>query len=118
MTRKEYLQEIGKCKMNIVRVNEVEKAYGKELPEVIKRMVSYSEDSVFFDDDWRALSFSEIMEAEQDLHVDFARLEIIPIADCGENDFVVYHFAEKIWSKFNIVDETIFKKKSSLEELF
>ena len=42
--------------------------------------------------------------------------EKIPLIDCGENDFIVYHFVDKIWSKFNIIDETVFKK-NSLKEL-
>ena len=118
MTRKEYLQEINECKINIYQVEKIEKIYGKGLPDIVKQMVSYSEDSIFFDDGWRTLALSEIEDAEQDLHVEFVRQEIIPVVDCGENDFIVYHFVEKIWSKFNIIDETIFKKKCSLEELF
>ena len=54
---------------------------------------------------------------KNDLHVSFRDKEIIPLIDCGENDFIVYHFMDKIWSKFNIIDETVFKKKNSLEEL-
>lgn len=118
MTRKEYLQEISKCKINSDKVGEVERIYGKELPDVIKQMISYSDNSIFFDDGWRTLAFSEIKDAEQDLHVEFVKLGIIPVADCGENDFIVYHFVDVIWSKFNIIDECTFKKKSSLKELF
>ena len=37
--------------------------------------------------------------------------------DCGENDFIVYHFKENYWSKFNIIDEVEFGKKETLREV-
>lgn len=117
MTREEYLQVIGKCKINNSKVNEIENIYGKEIPDIIQRMISYSDDSIFFDDDWRTLSFSEIAEADSDLHTAFIEKGFIPIVDCGENDFIIYHFADGIWSKYNIIEECIFKKKHLLEEL-
>ena len=79
--------------------------------------ISGSNKTVFLDDNIRILSFDEIINAEKELHVDFKSNQIIPLVDCGENDFIVYHFFDKIWSKFNIVDETVFKKKNSLQEL-
>lgn len=118
MTRKEYLYEIGKCKLSNNKVNIVEKKYGKEIPDIIKQVISYADDSIFFDDGWRVLALSEIIGAEQDLHVEFVSLGIIPIADCSENDFIVYHLRDRVWSKFNITDEIAFKKKATLEELF
>ena len=42
---------------------------------------------------------------------------MIPLADCGENDFIVYHFTDGSWSKFNIIDETEFKKRNALDEI-
>lgn len=50
------------------------------------------------------------------MHIAFKDKGIIPLVDCGENDFIVYHFKAKIWSKFNIIDETVFQKKR-FEEL-
>ena len=118
MTIKDYLAEVIKCEVIDAKVAEIKKVYNKELPDIIKQIVSYSEESVFFDNEWRTLSFSEIVEAEKDLHVDFVKLGIIPVIDCGENDFIVYHFDDGVWSKFNIIDECSFKKKEELSGLF
>ena len=74
-------------------------------------------ESVFLDGGVRILSFDEIVAAKKDLHIEFKAKGMIPIVDCGENDFIVYHFNDNIWSKFNIVDESVFKKKKSIEEL-
>ena len=65
----------------------------------------------------RILSYKEILNAEYDLHVDFKTKQMIPLADCGDNDFVVYHFDTHEWSKFNIIDEVTFKKRKTLAEV-
>ena len=89
-----------------------------ELPVKVKcLMFEYSETSIFFDDGYRTLSVAEILEAEHDLHVDFISQHMIPVIDCGENDFVVYLFCDKVWSKFNIVDECFFKRRTSMRDL-
>ena len=63
------------------------------------------------------LSYAEIVDAEKQLHVAFKDKGMIPLIDCGENDFIVYHFEKEIWSKFNIVDETVFAKRNSVEDI-
>ena len=118
MNRVDYIKELDKFKIDLKKVEIVEKKYTASLSEVVKKIISNSEESVFFDDDYRILSFDEIVDAENDLHVDFAEKGIIPIADCGENDFIVCHFNDDFWSKFNIIDETVFKKKNTFEEVF
>ena len=110
MTKKEYLEQLSKKEIESKKVAKVQEIYGMEFPEIVNKIISNSNESIFFDDDCRMLSFDEIVDAEKDLHVDFKGKGIIPLVDCGENDFVVYHFKDGIWSKFNIIDKTIFKK--------
>lgn len=117
MTRKEYLNKLEKVSINVEIVNCVEAVYGHTLPTVIKQMLSFSKESVFFDDEFRTLSLSEILDAQADLHVDFKALGLIPVIDCGENDFIVYYFNDDSWSKYNIIDELSFKKRALLKDL-
>lgn len=117
MTKKDFLSEIATCNVDQERVSKIEKVYNNTLPGTVKLLISFSEESVFFDDGCRTLSFSEIVDAEKDLHVNFVKLGILPLFDCNENDFIVYHFDEKNWSKYNIVDECSFKEKDTLDEL-
>lgn len=117
MTKKEYLENIFNATIDNSKVDKIESVYGKNLPDLLKKIISNCEEAVFFDDNVRVLSYMEIIDAESDLHVQFSTKGLIPIVDCGENDFIVYHINDNIWSKFNIVDETVFKKKESLEDL-
>ena len=63
------------------------------------------------------LTYKEILNAEHDLHVDFKSNRIIPVADCGDNDFAVYYLDKCKWSRFNIIDETAFKERTTLEDV-
>lgn len=117
MTREEYVKSLKGLKIEPSKVEKIEKKYGTSLSDIVKKIISNSDETVFFDDAYRILSISEIEDAENDLHINFKQKGIIPIADCGENDFIVYHFNDDFWSKFNIIDETVFKKKNSLEDL-
>ena len=118
MTRKEYLTKLENVSINDDVVRCVETVYGHALSKVVKQMLSFSKESVFFDDEFRTLSLAEVLDAQADLHVDFKALGLVPVVDCGENDFIVYHAGDGSWSKYNIVDETIFKKKPQLKDLF
>ena len=117
MTGKEYLSSLTGVETDEKKNEKLVDLYADNLPEIILKIVANGKEPVFLDNDSRVLSFDEIVDAENDLHIAFREKGIIPIVDCGENDFVVYHFIDKIWSKFNIIDETVFKKKESLEEI-
>jgi len=117
MTKKEYMQEISNIAIKSKKVDKLHFLYSFALPNVIERIVSFSKNSVFFDDNTRVLSFDEIITAQRDLQIDFADRGLIPLFDCGDNDFIVYNFKECFWAMFNIVDETVFKKRNSIEEV-
>ena len=117
MTKADYLTKVADTKINATKVDEINKIYGAGLPDELKRIISVAEESIFLDSDYRILSVDEIKNASKELHVDFKGSGLIPLVDCGENDFIVYNFKTKTWSKFNIIDEAIFKKSDSFESL-
>lgn len=117
MTKIEYLNQIDKQIVDEKKVEKVQTRYGTKLPEIVQKIISGCGDSLFLEDGNRILSFEEIVDAENDLHVDFKGKGIIPLVDCKENDFIVYHFRIDEWSKFNIVEEIVFRKRSKVEDL-
>lgn len=117
MNCKEYIQSIEKSPISTLKIKSVENRYTEIKSKLVMQIVSCAEETNFFDDDIRSLSFNEIIEAENDLHVDFKSKGLLPLFDCGENDFIVYHLCDNSWSKFNITDEIIFNKRPSLMEL-
>lgn len=117
MTKKDYLTQLVDEKINEEKVKKTEKIYGIEFPLLVKKIISSAEECVFLEEGYRLLSYNEINEASADLHLDFGKKGILPLIDCGENDFIVYHYNDGIWSKFNIIDEVVFKKKNTFEAI-
>lgn len=117
MTNKEYLEIVRQSLIDKDKVKKIAEAYSDQLPDMVQRIISSSDSGIFLDDEIRILSYTEVLNAEKDLHVPFKDLCIIPLADCEDNDFIVFDFRNSIWAKFNIVDKTMFKKRQSLEEL-
>lgn len=117
MSKTEFIKSINEASIDDSKVKKIEDLYSDSLPEVVKKIISCNDSSLFLDDEIRILSLTEIINAEKDLHVDFPGVGIVPIADCGDNDFIVYDYKNSAWAKFNIVDKTIFKKRATLEEL-
>ncbi len=117
MTGKEYLQAVEQSIIDDKKIKSIYQKYTDQLPDLLKKIVCYCDSGVFLDDETRILSFVEIADADKELHVQFAQLGILPIADCGDNDFIVYDYKNSDWAKFNIVDKTLFKKRATLAEL-
>ena len=117
MTCKEYLVDLERKEINADKVKRINEIYTGRFPEILKIIISNNDSSIFFDDGNRMLSYAEIVDAEKDLHVDFNSKGLIPIADCGDNVFIVFDYTSQAWAKFNIVDETLFKKRESLGDL-
>ena len=116
MNREDFFAIATSGEVNEANVAELTAIYGTQIPDIIKRIVSHNINALFLNE-VRIMSLEEIKEAEHDLHVDFVKKGFLPIADCGDNDFIIYHLQEKIWSKYNIVDDVVFKRRESLEEL-
>jgi hypothetical protein len=116
MTNKEYLEGMDELQIDNEKVSKIESLYGSKVPEVVKKIISNNDETIFLEE-CRVLSLVEIADAETDLHVDFKGKQILPLFDCMDNDFIVYHYGTGKWSLFNIVDECVFKMRDSLAEL-
>lgn len=99
------------------KLKRIAELYSHQLPEIVIDLLSKDEKGYFLENDNRVLSCDEIIDAEKDLQVDFVKKGIIPIIDCGDNDFIVFILQTNKWAMYNIVDEVLFKKRDSLEDL-
>lgn len=116
MKNKEFLEKLSKCELDEKRIAKVEKAYATSFPVQVRAIISNCNTPIFLEE-YRVLSFSEIIDAEDDLNVNFKKEKIIPLIDCGDNDFIVYNFSKKTWAKYNIIENCLFKVKSNLADL-
>jgi hypothetical protein len=119
MNLKEILGKLADIQIDSGFVAQLKKMYKVDLPDEVKHIVSLSKDTVFYEDFslLRGLSHAEISDASSDMAVDFIGKELLPLFDIGDNDYIVYDITEKVWCKFNIVDEVKFSKSKSISAL-
>ena len=116
MTITECLHKIETTKVDRKVVSTLSKTYTTDIPAIIEQIVSLFKSGGFVGS-YRFLSLDEIEYAEDDLHVDFKKRNIIPLVDCGDNDFIVYDYCNEKWMMFNIVEKVAFKKKPNFDDL-
>ena len=119
MNRDKFLKDITSMAISDSIVSEIAAAYGCSLPQDVSQVLSVNKDGCFVEGGAfrRLLSTDEILHASAELHVDFTRHGILPLFDVGDNNFIVYDYKQGKWKKFNIVDETPFGVKSSLQDI-
>ena len=117
MNGKEYLDELERVKEDVEMIEKVENTYKVSLPKELRKIVSNANETVFLDGEKRILSIDEIQNADEELHVGFIDKSLLPIADFCENNFLVFQISKNKWAKYNIIDNTIFKERDTIDEL-
>lgn len=112
MTKKEFKQIISGVKINNMLISSVESLYG-EVPDDVKAILSYSDNDMFIGS-WRVISKQELLNAPEELHVDFCSENLVPVLDSMDNDFICYDLKSKSWTLFNIVDHIKFSENEDI----
>ena len=105
----DYLEE-PKVKIDAKKVKMVEETYGIKAPDALKRMVSkcgrtfddYISNS--YQNCFRILTFDEVVDPSENiegLKMDFKKKNCVPIANCLNNDYIVYNYKNDRWMWIN-----------------
>jgi len=115
---KEALKELDNVLIDDSLISEIEDLYEVELPDELKKIISLNKEGVFYNDmdSFEGLSSDDILNTSGDLSVEFTELDLLPLFDIGDNNYIVYNLQKKCWSKFNGNKEVAFDEASSLLE--
>ena len=115
-----FIDSLENSKCSSPNVEAIEELYNTEFPPELTSIISKMNETLFFEgvDFARLLSFQEVLDANDDLNVDFIGIKIVPLIDLGDNDYLSYDLKNKRWCKFNIVDEISFSIKDKLQDYF
>ena len=119
MNHEVFFNAVAKAVVSPELTDRMNQIYKSNLPNEVARLFSVCPEGCFLEGNnfRRLMSIEEIANAPSELHVNFASLGIIPLFDTGDNDFIVYDFIHGCWKKFNIVDETPFGAKKTLQDI-
>ena len=118
MTKSEYLSNVENMTINQERIKEISVKYSVGIRnDLIAKVISYAGQVTFFDEERRALDYSEIIGASKEYEIDFVKLGIIPFVDAFDLTFVVYIIKDDKWGRFSIVDQSVYMVEDKLEEV-
>ena len=117
MNKQEYLEKVLQCPENKERLKTISELYGTAISGVAANIISYADNADFIDDERRAFSYKEIINASKEYDRDFKAMGLIPVIDAYDNDLIVYVIAENKWAKYSLSDDVVFKKKDKLESV-
>lgn len=114
------LKGLKEVSINDDFISRVEALYEESLAKEIKQILSINKEAIFFDGSsfLKLLSNDEVLDATQDMAVDFKLHNLIPVFDLGDNDYICYNLNSSTWCKFNIVEELQFSKSETLLNYF
>ncbi|WP_028505288.1 hypothetical protein [Ruminococcus sp. FC2018] len=117
MTKQEYLDKMMKYPKDEGRIKNISEMYNTPIGDVAEKVISFADNADFIAEERRAFSFKEIENASKEYDRNFQSMGIIPLFDAYDNDLIVYVVAEKVWAKYSLSDDVIFKKRNTLAEL-
>ena len=119
MNREEFLTTVTKTVVSSDVLERIHHIYGCVLPNEVAQVLCVNQSGCFLDGNpfRRLLSLEEVANAAAELHVNFAAHGVVPLFDADDNNFIVFDFIHGQWKKFNIVDETSYGTKSSLQDI-
>lgn len=117
MNIKQYTDLIKNNDIISEAVSSIEELYGVTLNDDLKHIVSVVLDDYFIDEKCRVLSIKEILRSEDFIGVDFTELNMIPLIDCKDDDYIVYNFENQKYEMYNIYDEVSFREGENMRIL-
>ena len=92
------------------RYEEYREIKNEELQEILKFV---TEEPIFFGDEKRLLSKSEIINYKDELNIDLNE-DIIPLIDLCDNNFLIYNISKNKFQMMDISDDIIWKDVDSI----
>lgn len=87
-----------------------EKIENEELQEILKYV---KDEPLFFGEEKRLLSKSEIINYKNEFNINID-VDIIPLIDLYDNNFLIYNIAENKFQMLDISDDKIWKNVDSI----
>ncbi len=117
MSKAEYIELVNEADVKEERKKEICSIYHHELCDELVKVISVADTVDFFDEERRALSYREIVNASELLGIDVVTKGMIPVIDAYDCTFIVFLLNEKKWAKYNTIDKEVFKEKEKLEDI-
>jgi hypothetical protein len=118
MRLRDALVKLDKVEIDKASVSKVEALYKTQFPTGLQKVISLNKDGVSYDDKsvFNGLSANAIVNAYNDLYIDFVSLNLIPLFDIGDSEYIVYDLKKRCYALYDISDDDEYREASDLLE--
>jgi len=116
MKLRDALAELDRVEIDNSIISEIEALYKTKLTTEVKKVISLNKDGVSYDDKsvFNGLSADAILNAYNDLYVDFVGLQLLPLFDIGDNDYIVFNIKKRCYAIYDISDDDEYSEEYDL----
>jgi len=116
MRLRDALARLDKVEIDKDSITEIENLYKTKLSGELKKVISLNKDGVSYDDKsvFNGLSAKAIQNAYNDLYVDFVELQLLPLFNIGDNEYIVYDLKKRCYAIYDISDDDEYSEESDL----
>jgi hypothetical protein len=116
MRLRDALAGLSKVEIDKDSIREIENLYKTKFPTEVTKVVSLNKDGVSYDDKsiFNGLSINAILNAYNDLYVDFVGLQLLPLFEIGDNEYIVYNIKKRCYAIYDISDDDEYSEESNL----
>ena len=113
----EYIESTKNVQMDEKKIKLIESVYCNSFPDFVKKIISNLNETLFFDDEKKMLAIKEVINASENLEINFQEIKILPLFDFYDNNFLAFDYNHNKWCMFNISDQVQFDIEKSFEGL-
>jgi len=116
MKLRDALVKLDKVEIDKASVSKIETLYKTQFPSGVQKVISLNKEGVSYDDKsvFNGLSANAILNAYNDLYIDFVSLNLVPLFDIGDNEYIVYDLKKRCYAIYDISDDDEYSEESEL----
>ncbi len=119
----QFADKLQSCEVDKEKVLKVENAYGIKAPEMLRRMVTMcnSDEDNYVANNlvniFRFMTIREVLNPTEMIGVDCKSMGYVPVADCLNEDMIVYNFKTNKWLWCDKDNDTIYMEEDDLWDI-
>jgi len=116
MKLRDALAKLDKVEIDKTIISKIETLYKTKFSSELVKVISLNKDGVSYDDKsvFNGLSANAILNAYNDLYIDFVSLNLVPLFDIGDSEYIVYDLKKRRYALYDISDDDEYKEESDL----
>jgi hypothetical protein len=116
MKLRDALADLDNVEVDRAIISEIETLYKTKFSKELQKVISLNIDGVSYDDKsvFNGLSAKAILNAYNDLYIDFVSLNLVPLFDIGDSEYIVYDLKKKRYALYDISEDDEHSEETDL----